>query len=342
MNFRRSAISIALLIAAFSLPSYSSDNDSDINRADQNPQAKNVILMITDGSSWGTWDMASYWEYGERGRQPYDQFDVKLGMITPPLNTSKEPTYTGTPQVTYTPERAWDTTPVDTTTRGYPNYFAGYEYLKEDYTDSAAAGTVLSTGQKTYNNAIDYDDFAQPLTFITQEIREQGKATGVVSSVPLSHATPAAFSAQNISRHNYGEIANFMVQRDHLDLIMGGGHPEYDSDGQLRSEPRYANEEGSGGGYIPRTIWEGLRNGTAGGDHEGHRADRARRGREQVEELLPAAGVRAAQRGGNGGLLRFVRLGRGDPGTGGRGPATRLLAGGPTGLDGLAPGRARF
>ncbi|EHQ52803.1 alkaline phosphatase, partial [Ectothiorhodospira sp. PHS-1] len=164
MNFRRSAISIAVLMAAFSLHGCSSDNDSDKNRADQNPQAKNVILMITDGASWGTWDMASYWEYGERGRQPYDQFDVKLGMITPPLNTSNTPTFTGIPQVTYDPEQAWDTTPVGSTTAGRPNHFAGYEYLKEDYTDSAAAGTVLATGQKTYNNAIDYDDFAQPLT----------------------------------------------------------------------------------------------------------------------------------------------------------------------------------
>jgi len=266
MNFLRNAISIAMLIAAFFLHGCSSNNYSSKNQIDQNPQAKNVILMITDGASWGTWDMASYWEYGERGRQPYDQFDIKLGMITPPLNTYNTPTFTGISQVTYDPERAWDTTPVNTTTNGNPNYFAGYEYLKKDYTDSAAAGTVLATGQKTYNNAINYDDFSQPLIFITQEIHKQGKATGVVSSVPFSHATPAAFGAQNISRKNYGEIATFMVQGNHLDLIMGCGHPEYDSDGQPSSEPGYANETGPGGGYIPRTIWEGLRNGTAGRD----------------------------------------------------------------------------
>ena len=30
--------------------------------------AENVILMISDGASWGTVDMASYWEFGEKGR----------------------------------------------------------------------------------------------------------------------------------------------------------------------------------------------------------------------------------------------------------------------------------
>jgi alkaline phosphatase len=59
--------------------------------------AKNVLLFISDGASWGTVDMASYWEFGEKGRQPYDDFSVKLGMTTEPLSD---------PQRVYDPDAA--------------------------------------------------------------------------------------------------------------------------------------------------------------------------------------------------------------------------------------------
>jgi alkaline phosphatase len=221
--------------------------------------AKNVILMISDGASWGTWDMASYYEYGEKGRQPYDSFPVKLGMTTFPLTTSTTPTNDPTPQISYDPASAWDTT-----STGDGDFFNGYKWIKADYTDSAAAGTALATGQKTYNNAIDYDNFGQPMEFISQIAKDLGKSTGVVSSVPFTHATPATFGAQNINRNHYGEISRQMVTGGDLDLIMGGGNPDYDSDGGLRATPRYANETGTGGGYIAETVWTSLEDGSAG------------------------------------------------------------------------------
>jgi alkaline phosphatase len=213
-------------------------------------QAKNVILMITDGASWGTWDMASYWEYGRKGMQPYDNFSVKLGMTTTPLNTSNTPTFNNTPMVSYEPGKAWDTTPNAGNYGGHASYFNGYDYIKRDYTDSAAAGTALATGVKTYNNAIDYDNFAQPLGYITQNAKGLGKATGVISSVPFTHATPATFGAQNISRNNYGGISETMINNPAVDLIMGGGNPLYDSNGNLRTTPNY--------GYMSQTAWDSL------------------------------------------------------------------------------------
>ena len=203
--------------------------------------AKNVIIMVTDGASWGTWDMASYWEYGALGQQPYDSFPVKLGMTTFPLNTSRTPTGSGIPQITYDPAQAWDTTPVVSVDgRGTPNYFAGYEYIKQDYTDSAAAGTALAAGQKTYNSAINFDDFGDALPTIVHKAKEEGRATGSISSVPLSHATPAALGgAQNISRGNLHELTNQMLDDGILDVLMGGGHPFYDRNGQPRATPDY-------------------------------------------------------------------------------------------------------
>jgi alkaline phosphatase len=184
--------------------------------------AKNVMLFVSDGASWGTWDMASYWEHGQKGMQPYDGFSVKLGMTTEPL---------GRPG--YDPAAAWDTTPT-----GDGDHFAGYKTIKQNYTDSAAAGTALATGRKTTNGRISADENGAPLTFITQEMKDAGKATGVVSSVPFSHATPAAFGAQNASRNNYGEIASQMINDGVLDLIMGGGNPEFGDSGESRA-PRF-------------------------------------------------------------------------------------------------------
>ncbi|MDO5648571.1 alkaline phosphatase [Paracoccus sp. (in: a-proteobacteria)] len=212
---------------------------------------KNVIMMVSDGASWGTWDMASYWEFGAKGTQVYDNFDVKLGMTTQPLNTSSRPTYNDTPTVSYDPALAWDGTPTA------PGSFAGYDYIKRGYTDSAAAGTALATGTKTYNSGISVDNFAQPLAMITEKYKEAGRSVGVVTSVPFSHATPAAFGANNINRSNYGEIASQMVFGGVLDLIMGAGHPYY-TDSGIERAPRFANETGSGGGYTPRSVWENL------------------------------------------------------------------------------------
>lgn len=200
--------------------------------------AKNVILFISDGASWGTWDMASYWATGMKNGQAYADFPVKLGMTTYPLNTSSTPTFTGIPRISYDPAKAWDTTPNSGSYGGRPSYFNGYDYIKRNYTDSAAAGTALATGQKTYNNAIDFDDFGRPMPYITQDAKAMGRSTGVVSSVPFSHATPATFGAQNISRNNYHQIAEQMLANPDLDLIMGGGDPRYDSNGALRTTPR--------------------------------------------------------------------------------------------------------
>ena len=66
-----------------------------------------------------------------------------------------------------------------------------------------------------------------------------GKAAGVISTVELSHATPAACGiAHNSNRNNYAQIANEMFASN-LDVIMGAGHPDYDNNGELRGNREY-------------------------------------------------------------------------------------------------------
>lgn len=191
------------------------------------PRARNVILMINDGAGWGTWDAAAYWQYGSREGTPYAGFPVKYAMTTYPLNNEDSPTHDDVSRVNYDAGKAWDTRPSDEP--GLP--FEAYEYLDDDATDSAASGTAMASGIKTYQNAINVDNHGRPVEFITLLARAQGRATGVVTSVPFSHATPAAFGASSPSRKEYHGIARQMLHDGKLDLIIGTGGPGYNANG---------------------------------------------------------------------------------------------------------------
>lgn len=75
-------------------------------------------------------------------------------------------------------------------------------------TDSAAAGTALSTGSKTNNGMLCMaSDSATALESIAYKIHDAGYKVGISSTVGLNHATPAAFYGHNIDRGNYYDIA---------------------------------------------------------------------------------------------------------------------------------------
>jgi alkaline phosphatase len=106
------------------------------------------------------------------------------------------------------------------------------EYIKHSYPDSASTATTLYTGVKTYNNAIAVDIFEQPLETILKTAANQGKSTGLVTSVPVDHATPGA-AAANVNRRNkydgdYPTLDNILQQELRIyqpTVILGGGHP---------------------------------------------------------------------------------------------------------------------
>jgi len=79
--------------------------------------------------------------------------------------------------------------------------------IKGGVTDSAAAGTALACGQKTVNKALGLAaDLATPLRSIAFDAQDAGKKIGIVTSVPIDHATPASFYAQVPKRDQYYEI----------------------------------------------------------------------------------------------------------------------------------------
>ena len=90
--------------------------------------------------------------------------------------------------------------------------------------DSASTATSISTGHKTYSGSINVDESG---TIEYETIAEQLKAQkgweiGVITSVNLNHATPAAFYAHQASRSSYYEIGLEMVESD-FDYFAGGG-----------------------------------------------------------------------------------------------------------------------
>ncbi len=79
--------------------------------------------------------------------------------------------------------------------------------------DSASTATSISTGHKTYSGTINMDETGTtPYETIAEKLHEQlNWKIGVISSVNLNHATPAAFYAHQASRNNYYEIGREMI-----------------------------------------------------------------------------------------------------------------------------------
>ena len=89
-------------------------------------------------------------------------------------------------------------------------------------TDSAASGTALSAGIKTYNGAIGVDQDTLAVKTMLDMAEERGMATGLVATSTITHATPASFAAHVDNRKKEDEIAIQYAQRE-IDVILGGG-----------------------------------------------------------------------------------------------------------------------
>ena len=118
-------------------------------------------------------------------------------------------------------------------------------------TDSAAAGTALATGQKTNNGMIGVSSTGQSIKTVLELAEELGKATGLITTVSIVHATPAAFGSHQASRSAYPEIANQIIDKN-IEVLLGGGRiffiPATES-GSKRKDTRDLLQEARGNGY---------------------------------------------------------------------------------------------
>lgn len=93
-------------------------------------------------------------------------------------------------------------------------------------TDSAASGTALACGSKTNNRHIGVLPDGRELKSILKYAEDHGKSTGLVATAAITHATPAAFIANNVSRYEYEDLAADFLKTD-IEVFIGGGRDHF-------------------------------------------------------------------------------------------------------------------
>lgn len=226
--------------------------------------ARNVIVLIADGAGYNTW-LATSMFAGTLGADFHDE----PGWVTVAASTyalrealASEEAVHGAgaagpqdPTLVYDPALAWDRTPTEGGPAKFPYFFAGYRWLRRA-PDSANTGTALATGRKTFVGAVNVDGFGRPIEpTIASLAKASGRRTGVVTSVPWSHATPATLGgAHHVTRRATCAIAVEMLTSGTLDVIAGCGNPDFDANGKRRGRPTQSDYQWVGG----RWIWDVL------------------------------------------------------------------------------------
>ncbi|MCU5378424.1 alkaline phosphatase [Bacillus cereus] len=104
-------------------------------------------------------------------------------------------------------------------------------------TDSAPAATALATGNKSNSGyvgvlpsivsspglkSIKEEDKLRPVANVLEGAKRTGRATGIVATAEIQHATPAGFSTHHINRKRFDVIAEQQVYQN-IDVVLGGG-----------------------------------------------------------------------------------------------------------------------
>jgi len=204
---------------------------------------KNIILMVGDGMGFHQMEAASLYAYGEPKGQPYWDYQV---LATTTFSADGKG---------YDPQKAAD----------------DFKYVLKDATDSAAGATTLSSGEKTSNKAIGVDVEGNPLRHLYEDAEAMGKATGILSTVYISHATPAAFTTHHNTRNDVDVLAEDMIRNSSVDVLMGTGHPWFNDNGDpvggagddpFKTSGDYKRIGGE-------QVWRDVKAGTVGADADG-------------------------------------------------------------------------
>ncbi|MGV3483036.1 MAG: alkaline phosphatase, partial [Planctomycetaceae bacterium] len=207
-------------------------DQTDVYRLQQQAVAEGktqVILIVFDGMDWeSTYNAALY----KNGRVAYTQgrgtglvfqdyrgtrTDFSAFVTSPRLAKCKfdvnSQTVMGGDRPTtggYDPTRGGDAPGVRAPQFSYP---IGLDRSQpHTVTDSASSATSMTSGIKTYNAAINVDVEGRRVDTIAHQLqRDRGFSIGVVTSVPISHATPAAAYAHNVSRDDYQDITRDLI-----------------------------------------------------------------------------------------------------------------------------------
>lgn len=229
------------------------NNIADIQRAAAEAGRRYVFLVVFDGMDWDTTRAAAIYNQKAvtytKGRGTGTHFQdytadstSQFGfMVTSPHNqgtdvdvdtqTVKNPggKFFGGYSAALAGNAPWATA----NDPGYLIAKPAEGHVRHAYTDSSSSASSMTAGLKTYNNAVNVGPDGAPFSTVAHELQSEGWAIGVVSSVPISHATPAAAYAHNVYRNDYQDISRDMlglpsifhpeVPLPGLDVVIGGG-----------------------------------------------------------------------------------------------------------------------
>lgn len=111
-----------------------------------------------------------------------------------------------------------------------------------DVTDSAAAGTALSTGHKTVNGMLGVTPDSVAVTSIAKRLFDAGYGVGIVTSVAIDDATPGAFYAHVPSRGQYYDIGRQLAESGYQFAAGASLRGAFDKQGNPTDLMKYFDE----------------------------------------------------------------------------------------------------
>lgn len=155
----------------------------------KNKTAKNIIFMVSDGMSTGTLNMADLF------------MNRKYGKSSNWLQLYKDNKV----------KRAL----MDTAS------------ASSIVTDSAAGSSSWGGGVRVNNGSLNVGPDGKPNMPIWQKFKKAGKMAGCVTTVAITHATPAGFCINSNKRSAQDDIAEMYLDLE-FDVMMGGGNNNFD------------------------------------------------------------------------------------------------------------------
>jgi alkaline phosphatase len=276
---------------------------------------KYVVLVVFDGMDWQTtWAAAIYAQRGVgytegRGRglvlQDYRNAESDFGyVVTSPHDDGLE----GNPDLQQLTDEGvklyggYDARLGGDTPWAKPadiDYLIGRSKVTPHaYTDSSSSATSLTAGAKIFNGSVNVThDLRQVETLAHWVQREKQMSAGAVTSVPISHATPAAAYAHNVSRDDFQDLTRDLLGLPSiahpdqplpgLDVLIGCGWGEETESSKGQGENFVA-----GNRYLADADLESIRSRPQGSYEVAMRTE-GRPGSEVLEE----ATVRAVAQG---------------------------------------------
>lgn len=199
--------SLFTLGAAIISPFESTANILDLQTINKNKKAKNIIFMVSDGMSTGTLNMADLY------------LNRKTGKGSNWLQLYKDQRV----------NRAL----MDTAS------------ASSIVTDSSAGSSSWGGGVRVNNGSLNVGPNGELHMPIWQKFKKAGKMAGCVTTVPITHATPAGFCVNSKSRNAQEDIAEQYLELG-FDIMMGGGNNYFSADIRKDKKDIYASYKAKG------------------------------------------------------------------------------------------------